>query len=55
MPKIRNKFTLTRRSPDDDKFMIMDGGNTRLKILKELWDERFYRLNGRRVITCQRK
>ena len=45
---LRNKFTLTRRSPDDDKFMIMDGGNTRLKILKELWeetgDERFYRL-----------
>lgn len=41
--------TVTRR-PGNDKYVIRNGGNTRLAILRELWtetkDERFYR------ITC---
>lgn len=40
--------SITRR-PGADKFMIRDGGNTRLTILRELWqetkDERYYRLH----------
>jgi ParB family protein of integrating conjugative element (PFGI_1 class) len=40
--------TVTRRHPDDEKYMIIDGGNTRLQILKELHeetgDEKYYRL-----------
>ncbi len=39
---------ITRRSPDDPHFMIKVGGNTRLEILRELYeetgDERFYRI-----------
>ncbi len=39
---------ITRRHPDDPYFMIKGGGNTRLQILRELWeetgDERFYRI-----------
>lgn len=40
--------SITRR-PGADKFMIRDGGNTRLTILRELWqethDERYHRLH----------
>ncbi|MEE9494422.1 MAG: ParB family protein [Gammaproteobacteria bacterium] len=40
---------VTRRHPDDDKYMILDGGNTRLQILQELFEEtgeeRFSRLS----------
>ncbi len=40
-------FNVTRRT-QSEKFMIKDGGNTRLKILHELWQEtkdmRFYKL-----------
>lgn len=47
---LRDKFSLTRRNPDDEKFMIRDGGNTRLNILRELWEEtqeeRFYWLEN---------
>src|SRR5690606_23254430 len=39
---------ITRRSPDEP-YMIKDGGNTRLEILHELYqetgDERFYRID----------
>lgn len=39
---------VTRQQPTD-KYMIKDGGNTRLQILRELWeetgDEKFYRLD----------
>lgn len=39
---------VTRKNPADP-YMIKDGGNTRLQILRELWeetgDEKFYRLN----------
>lgn len=41
---IRNPFTVTRR-PGDEYYIIESGGNTRLRILNELWketgDERF--------------
>ncbi len=30
---------ITRRNPDDEKYSIRDGGNTRLEILKELYDK----------------
>ncbi|SFI19093.1 ParB family protein [Modicisalibacter xianhensis] len=42
---LKQKLTVTQR-PGDDRYMISDGGNTRLKILKELHEEtgeeRFY-------------
>lgn len=42
---LKQKLTVTQR-PGDDRYMISDGGNTRLAILKELYeetgDERFY-------------
>ena len=45
---LNNPLTITRR-PNDERFMVEAGGNTRLKILKELWketkDEAFYRVN----------
>lgn len=45
---LNNPLTVTRR-PDDERFMVEAGGNTRLKVLKELWketkDEVFYRVN----------
>ena len=45
---LNNPLTVTRR-PDDERFMVEAGGNTRLKILKELWketkDEAYYRVN----------
>jgi len=44
---IRNPFTVTRH-PGDDHYIIESGGNTRLRILNELWketgDERFRRV-----------
>jgi ParB family protein of integrating conjugative element (PFGI_1 class) len=44
---IRNPFTVTQR-PGDDHYIIEAGGNTRLRILNELWretgDERFWRV-----------
>ena len=36
--KLNNNFNVTRR-PGDDFFMVESGGNTRLKILKELYKE----------------
>ncbi|KAA0015142.1 hypothetical protein F0A16_21450 [Salinicola corii] len=43
---LKQKLTVTQR-PGDDKFMISDGGNTRLSILNELYretgDERYFR------------
>ncbi len=39
-PTKKNKFTLTRRSPDDKTFMIRGDGSTRLQILHELWEEK---------------
>lgn len=36
--KLNNNFNVTRR-PGDDFFMVESGGNTRLKILKELYAE----------------
>lgn len=45
---LKQSLTVTQR-PGDDKYMISDGGNTRLAILNELYqetgDERFFRLN----------
>lgn len=42
---LKQKLTVTQR-PGDDRYMISDGGNTRLRILMELWeetgDERYY-------------
>lgn len=42
---LKQTLTVTQR-PGDDRYMISDGGNTRLSILKELYeetgDERFY-------------
>lgn len=42
---LKQKLTVTQR-PDDDRYMISDGGNTRLAILRELYEEtgeeRFY-------------
>lgn len=42
---LKQKLTVTQR-PGDDRYMISDGGNTRLSILNELYeetgDERFY-------------
>ena len=35
---LNNPFTITRR-PGDDHFMVESGGNTRLKILRELYQE----------------
>src|SRR5690554_1374036 len=46
---LKNPPVLTQR-PGDDKYMISDGGNTRLEILTELYaetgDERFYRFHA---------
>lgn len=43
---LRQKLSVTQR-PGDDRYMISDGGNTRLTILKELYEEtgedKFYR------------
>ncbi|MFG6179617.1 ParB family protein, partial [Halomonas sp. THAF12] len=43
---LKHPPSVTQR-PGDDKYMISDGGNTRLEILNELWDEtkdeKFYR------------
>jgi ParB family protein of integrating conjugative element (PFGI_1 class) len=36
--QLNNNFNVTRR-PGDDKFMVESGGNTRLAILKELYQE----------------
>ena len=45
---LNNPLTITRR-PGDTYYMVESGGNTRLQILKELWqethDERFHRLH----------
>jgi ParB family protein of integrating conjugative element (PFGI_1 class) len=45
---LNNPLTITRR-PDDTYYMVESGGNTRLQILKELWqemhDERFHRIH----------
>ena len=45
---VDHPLTITRR-PDAQNYMIEAGGNTRLMILKELWqetcDERFYRIH----------
>jgi ParB family protein of integrating conjugative element (PFGI_1 class) len=45
---LNNPLTVTRR-PDDTYYMVESGGNTRLQILKELWqethDERFHRIH----------
>ncbi len=45
---LNNPLTLTRR-PGDTLYMVESGGNTRLEILNELWqetgDERFYRVH----------
>jgi ParB family protein of integrating conjugative element (PFGI_1 class) len=35
---LNNHFNVTRR-PGEDQYMIESGGNTRLKILRELWEE----------------
>jgi len=44
---LENEFELTRRDPDDEKMIIRNGGGTRYRILRELWEEtgedRFYR------------
>ncbi len=45
---LNNPLTITRR-PGDDLYMVESGGNTRLTILKELWqetqDEAFHKLH----------
>lgn len=45
---LSHKPNITRKQPDQP-YMIADGGNTRLKILRELWEEtgdlRFYELD----------
>jgi ParB family protein of integrating conjugative element (PFGI_1 class) len=45
---LNNPLTITRR-PGDTYYMVESGGNTRLQILNELWqetgDERFYRVH----------
>lgn len=45
---LNNPLTVTRR-PGDSYYMVESGGNTRLQILKELWqethDERFHRIH----------
>ena len=45
---LNNPLTITRR-PGDSSYMVESGGNTRLQILKELWqetgDDRFYRIH----------
>lgn len=34
---LKNSFKITRRHPDDNKYSIRDGGNTRLEALQELY------------------
>ena len=39
-PNKENNLILTRLSLSDETFMIRDGGNTRLRVLRELWEEK---------------